>query len=81
MAKDFLRLEENQITSIELKLKNANYSDEVANQLKESLGDQFKVQTKAQLNAIFYKVINTENLVSYLIFTLIINLYKDRTCG
>lgn len=72
LAKDFLRLEENQITSIELKLKDANYSDEVANQLKESLGDQFKVQTKAQLNAIFYKVINTENLVSYLIFTLII---------
>jgi lipoprotein-releasing system permease protein len=30
------------------------------------------VQTKAQLNAVFYKVINTENLVSYLIFTLII---------
>jgi lipoprotein-releasing system permease protein len=30
------------------------------------------VQTKAQLNEVFYKVINTENLVSYLIFTLII---------
>jgi len=36
------------------------------------LGAGFKVQTKAQLNEVFYKVINTENVVSYLIFTLII---------
>ena len=30
------------------------------------------MQTKEQLNEVFYKVINTENFVSYLIFTLII---------
>ena len=30
------------------------------------------MQTKEQLNEVFYKVINTENFVSYLIFTLIV---------
>jgi lipoprotein-releasing system permease protein len=40
--------------------------------MQEKLGNQFEVKTKAQLNELFYKVINTENFVSYLIFTLIV---------
>ena len=36
------------------------------------MGNTLKVQTKEQLNALFYKVINTENFVFYLIFTLIV---------
>ena len=40
--------------------------------MQEKLGAQYKVQTKVQLNELFYKVINTENFVSYLIFTLIV---------
>ena len=39
---------------------------------RNNLGTEFKVQTKEQLNEVFYKVINTENFVSYLIFTLIV---------
>ena len=70
-AKNLLRFEENQLSSIELKLTSQSNPDELASVLQSQLGDQFKVQTKAQLNAVFYKVINTENFVSYLIFTLI----------
>ena len=40
--------------------------------MQKELGNDFKVQTKEQLNEVFYKVINTENIVSYLIFTLIV---------
>ena len=40
--------------------------------LQNELGDSYKVATKAQFNAITYKVLNTERLISYLIFTLII---------
>lgn len=72
LAKDLLKFKSNEITSIEIKLKDSNFSDEVAEDLQKAFGDNYKVQTKEQLNAIFYKVINTENLVSYLIFTLII---------
>jgi lipoprotein-releasing system permease protein len=36
------------------------------------LGPDFKVETREQLNAVFYKMLNTENLASYLIFTLIL---------
>ncbi|MCI2228655.1 ABC transporter permease [Polaribacter sp. MSW13] len=71
-ARSLLRYKENQITGIELKLVNDADVDEVSEALQEQLGNQFKVQTKEQLNEVFYKVINTENFVSYLIFTLIV---------
>jgi lipoprotein-releasing system permease protein len=53
-------------------LKDVSTADEIAKQLQNNLGSDFTVQTKEQLNEVFYKVINTENFVSYLIFTLII---------
>ena len=72
LAKDLLQFKDNQTTAIEIKLSNRKDANTIAEQLQEKLGTNFKVQTKEQLNAIFYKVINTENFVSYLIFTLII---------
>jgi len=71
-AKDLLKFDENQITGIELKLEDSLKADAVAEELQNNLGTTFRVQTKEQLNEIFYKVINTENFVSYLIFTLIV---------
>ena len=72
LAKQLLRFKENQVTGVEIKLKDALLADQVATELQNKLGSTFKVQTKEQLNEIFYKVINTENFVSYLIFTLIV---------
>jgi len=71
-AKKLLKFKENQITSIELKLVQDIDADEFSENLQKELGETFKVQTKEQLNEVFYKVINTENIVSYLIFTLIV---------
>lgn len=70
-ARNLLHFAENQLSSLELKLKSESNPDEVVIALQQQLGDQFRIQTKAQLHAVFYKVINTENFVSYLIFTLI----------
>lgn len=71
-ARKLLRFNEHQISAIELKLTENADADAISNQLQKKLGTDFKVQTKEQLNEVFYKVINTENFVSYLIFTLIV---------
>ncbi|MDD7915081.1 ABC transporter permease [Polaribacter ponticola] len=71
-AKSLLKFKENQVSALELKLTKNAYADVVSETLQTALGDNFKVQTKEQLNEVFYKVINTENFVSYLIFTLIV---------
>ena len=72
LARELLGFEKNQITAIELKLIKDSNADAIAAQLQKRLGNSYKVQTKAQLNELYYKVINTENFVSYLIFTLIV---------
>ena len=71
-ARKLLKYKQNQVTGIELKLIDNSNPDKVSNQLQNQLGNSYKVQTKEQLNEVFYKVINTENFVSYLIFTLIV---------
>ena len=71
-AHKLLRYKENQVTGIEIKLKDKREADLFSEKIQEQLGGQFKVQTKEQINEVFYKVINTENFVSYLIFTLIV---------
>ena len=71
-AKKLLKYKENQISGVEIKLNDSLEADTVSKNLQGLLGDDFKVQTKEQLNEVFYKVINTENFVSYLIFTLIV---------
>jgi len=72
IAQRLLNYEPNQISAIELKLvENAN-RNQLIEILQQKLGSNFKIDTREQLNAVFHKMLNTENLVSYLIFTLIL---------
>ncbi|QMU66493.1 MAG: FtsX-like permease family protein [Flavobacteriaceae bacterium] len=72
LAQQLLKYKDNQIAAIEIKLTDPKNADSFAADFQKQIGNSFKVETKAQLNALFYKVINTENFVSYLIFTLIV---------
>ena len=72
LAQVLLNYKPNQISAIELKLNTTTSKLVVKNHLQSVLGDSFKIQTREELNAVFYRMINTENIVSYLIFTLIL---------
>lgn len=72
LAQELLNYRPDQISAIELKLVENTDVKDVQEQLQDALGLKFKVQTRAQLNSVFYKMLNTENLVSYLVFTLIL---------
>jgi lipoprotein-releasing system permease protein len=61
-----------QISGIEVKVTNISERSKIIKELKTTFGSEFKVETREQLNAVFYKMLNTENLASYLIFTLIL---------
>jgi lipoprotein-releasing system permease protein len=72
MAQHLLNFKENQYTAVELRLKENVDHNAFAESLQKQLGLAFKVETKTQFNALTFKVLNTERLISYLIFTLII---------
>ncbi len=72
LAQDLLNYKTDQISAIELKVDPKYDIKEVQEELKLSLGERFDIRTRQQLNSVFYKMLNTENLVSYLVFTLIL---------
>ena len=80
-AQHLLNYKEDQYTGIEIKLKPDVDADAFSENLQSVLGADYKVQTKAQLNELFYKVINTENFVSYLIFTLVVIIAMFNVIG
>lgn len=63
---------ENQISSVEFMLKNPLKAEESARLLSSKLGPSFKVKTKEQLNDTLYKMLNTEEIAVYLVFTLVL---------
>ena len=72
LTRALLDFEPNQITHIEFKLKpNAN-EEAVTTAIQAILGNRVVVKNRAQLNDALYKMLNTENLAVYLIFTLVL---------
>ena len=63
---------ENQVSSLEIMLKNPLKSKENADLLSSKLGPEFKIKTKEQLNDTLYKMLNTEEITVYLVFTLVL---------
>ena len=72
VAQELLNYKPEQISAIELRVTNIEERSNIIEDLQINFGSEFKVETREQLNAVFYKMLNTENLASYLIFTLIL---------
>ncbi|MBF7092705.1 ABC transporter permease [Flavobacterium sp. ALJ2] len=72
LVQELLEYKANQISGIEFKLKpNANES-KIDSQLQTIFNNKVTTKNRAQLNASLYKMLNTENIAVYLIFTLVI---------
>lgn len=72
LAQELLKYEPNKITAIELKIVEGESEQDLVSYFENNLSSNFKVQTRKQLNAVFYRMINTENIISYLVITLIV---------
>lgn len=62
----------NQVSSIELKLRTNADEKTVRKEILDNFDSDVIVKNRMQLNDSLYKMLNTENLVVYLIFTLVI---------
>lgn len=72
LAQELLEYKANQISGIEI--KEIAKADEAAiiEKLKAIFNNKITVKNRAQLNEALYKMLNTENIAVYLIFTLVI---------
>ena len=71
VAQELLSFKDNQITNIEFKLKEGADEDEVKAQIQAVLGDNITLKNTQQLNDALNKMLNTENLMVYLLLTLV----------
>lgn len=72
LAQALLEFKPNQISAYEFKLKAGADQSTVMDELQKVMGPKIAVKTRAQLNESLYKMLNTENIAVYLIFTLVI---------
>jgi len=72
LAQELLQYQPNQVTAIELKLKPDATEEAAVAELQDIFKDKVSIKTRAQLNDSLYKMLNTENIAVYLIFTLVI---------
>lgn len=72
LAQEVMGFQSNQITGIEIKINPNADENQIISEIKKVFKNTVDVKTRAQLNASLYKMLNTENFVLYLIFTLVI---------
>lgn len=72
LAKSLLSYEDHLISSIEIKLAQGANEEEVISKISEVLDQNIVFKNRMQQNDALYKMLNTENLAVYLIFTLVL---------
>ena len=72
LAQELLQLDSISAYSIEIKTKKGQDFNTIKSKLEHELGSNYKIETRQDLDSAFLKVMNMENLIIYLIFTLVI---------
>ncbi|KGO90368.1 ABC transporter permease [Flavobacterium suncheonense] len=72
LVQELLHYQPNQVSGLEVKLKPGASENEVVTEIKTLFKNNVTVKTRAQLNDSLHKMLNTENIAIYLIFTLVI---------
>ena len=72
LAQELLEYKPNQVSGLEIKIQKRTNENAVIEQLQTIFNNTITVKNRAQLNESLYKMLNTENIAVYLIFTLVI---------
>ncbi len=72
LTQALLEFKPDQISAVEFKLKPNADEKLISDQLQKIFNNKVTVKNRAQLNDSLYKMLNTENIAVYLIFTLVI---------
>jgi len=81
LTQQLLGLPKSACYQIVIKLKNPASAEIVKSNLSKEFGDKIVINTKSEENAAFWKMINTEKLMIYLIFGLVIFITTFNLAG
>lgn len=72
LAQRLTGVQSNEVSAVEVKLSKGISATEGKKRLQKVLGDSFVIKDRMALNEDLYKMFQTENLATYLIFTLVL---------
>ena len=72
LAQELLDYKSNEVSGIEIKISPKGNETSIINKISSVFDANVEIKNRAQLNATLYKMLNTENIAVYLIFTLVI---------
>ena len=72
LTQELLELKPNEVSALEINLKSKTDEAKVSEAINAIFNNRITIKNRAQLNATLYKMLNTENIAVYLIFTLVI---------
>ena len=71
-ARELLSLDSSKVSSLEIKLASNASEDTVRDEIGKIFSSEVLIKNRIQQNDALYKMLNTENLAVYLIFTLVL---------
>ncbi|MFN2262446.1 MAG: ABC transporter permease [Psychroflexus sp.] len=71
-ARNLLKMKADEVTAVELKIDPEAELASTRKEIENIFGDTVQIKDRIQLNDSLYKMLNTENLAVYLIFTLVV---------
>ena len=71
-ARNLLQYPQNVFSAIEIKASMEGSSKDLKNTIQEIMGNSVEIKDRTQLNTALYKMLNTEHLAIYLIFSLVL---------
>ncbi len=80
-ARNLLQMDSSKISSVEVKLKPNDSEEKVAQKLKSIFNNKISVKNRIEQNDALYKMLNTENIAVYLIFTLVLMIALFNVIG
>nr|WP_299341312.1 FtsX-like permease family protein [Allomuricauda sp.] len=72
LVQDLLEKDSTQVSGINFKLNGESSINDLKQNIRSSLDDKVIVLSRRELNGTLYRMLNTENLATYLIFTLVL---------
>lgn len=80
LSQKLLGLQANQVSYIDIRVKNINNLDNILNYLKTALPN-YKISPNIEINSGFYKILNSEKLIAYLVSLLVVFMVLSNTIG
>ncbi|MCM8569684.1 ABC transporter permease [Gramella jeungdoensis] len=81
LARDLLSMKESEYSAIEFKLKPEASIEDVSEEINAVFEGKVLIKTRAELNDALNKMLNSENLFVYLIFTLVLTIALFNVVG